>query len=177
VPNYIRARVAGATYFFTVTLADRSSDLLTRQIDVLRSSMRLERTRHPFVIDAIVVLPDHLHAIWTLPPADQDYSGRWARIKTRFSAATPAIEPRSGSRRAKAERGLWQRRFWEHVIRDQRDFEAHVDYIHFNPVKHGHVRRVGEWPYSSFHRYVRAGMYPADWGEAVEPTGEFGERR
>jgi putative transposase len=164
MPNYIRAHVAGGTYFFTVALAERSGHLLTQHIDLLRNAFRDERRAHPFAVDAIVVLPDHLHCLWTLPPGDDDFSSRWRRIKAAFSSGLPKVERRSASRVMKGERGIWQRRFWEHTIRDQCDFDRHVDYIHFNPVKHGLVVRVADWPFSSFHRYVARGALPLDWG-------------
>ena len=135
---------------------------------------------HPFEVNAIVVLPDHLHAIWTLPDGDGDYALRWRLIKTTFSRAQPQLERRSDSRKAKHERGIWQRRYWEHRIRDERDMSAHVDYVHINPLKHGHVSRVRDWPWSSFHSHVRAGVLPADWGDAPDigwdSSLRFGER-
>ena len=163
MPQYIRAHVPGGSFFFTVALLERKRDLLVSRIDLLRAAFREVRHRRPFHIDAIVVLPDHLHCIWTLPEGDADFSTRWRLIKTIFSWGIPSIERRSACRQARDERGIWQRRFWEHAIRDARDFEAHVNYIHFNPVKHGHVDRVVDWPHSSFHRFVREGRYPVDW--------------
>jgi putative transposase len=128
-------------------------------------------------VDAIVVLPDHLHAIWTLPEGDADFAVRWRLIKSAFSRGMPHGERISVSRAAKNERGFWQRRYWEHTLRDERDLARHMDYIHFNPVKHGLVARVRDWPYSSFHRMVKLGIYPADWGgDAGELKGPFGER-
>ncbi len=124
----------------------------------------------------MVVLPEHLHCIWTLPPGDADYKARWALIKAGFSRTLPGGEYRSDSRRKRGECGLWQRRYWEHVIRDERDFERHVDYIHWNPVKHGWVTRVRDWPYSSFHRYVRGGILPPDWGWSDPEDWDLGER-
>jgi putative transposase len=122
-----------------------------------------------------VVLPDHLHAIMTLPDSDADFSGRWRRIKSLFThrlvASGVAI-----SRNDRGEFALWQRRFWEHTIRDEADFERCADYIHYNPVKHGHVASPADWPHSSLHRYVRGGILPADWGGAGEINGNFGER-
>jgi putative transposase len=162
--NYRRRRVAGASYFFTVNLHDRRNALLVEHIDLLRSTFRAVRQSHPFVIDAIVVLPEHLHCIWTLPPEDVDYSTRWRLIKSEFSRALPSIENRSISRLLHKERGIWQRRFWEHAIRDDEDFANHVDYIHFNPVKHGLVPRPIEWPHSSLHSYAKRGVLPAEWG-------------
>jgi putative transposase len=160
--SYRRNFVPGASYFFTVNLADRRLRLLTQHVEDLRAAFRYTQKRHPFAVEATVVLPDHLHAIWTLPDGDADFALRWRLIKTEFSRALPASEEISESRSQKGERGIWQRRYWEHTLRDEKDFERHVEYIHFNPVKHGHVTRVSDWPYSSFHRMVRLGIYPAD---------------
>ena len=174
--NYRRSRIEGGTYFFTVALAIRSSTLLTDRIDVLGAAFRYAQVRHPFASEAVVVPPDHLHALWILPPGDEDYSTRWRLIKTEFSRAIPAGENRTASREAKSERGIWQWRYWEHLIRDEADFARHVDYIHYNPVKHGHAQRVVQWRHSSFHRYVRSGILPVDWGAGgVSEQGEFGE--
>ena len=179
--SYRRARVAGGSYFFTVTLEDRSSSLLVDRIDALRQAFASTRVELPFRIDALAVLPDHLHCIWTLPDGDSDYSSRWQRIKGRFSRACPAGEAISASRGRKRERGIWHRRYWEHTLRDGGDYASHVDYIHYNPVKHGHAGRVLDWPHSSFHRFVREGILPCDWGGEVEPriakaANGFGER-
>jgi putative transposase len=175
--EYRRHFVPGGSYFFSVVLADRRSRLLTQHIGDLRAAFRSVRQLRPFNIDAIVVLPDHLHAIWTLPQDDSDFSMRWQLIKASFSRAVPTLEQISRSRLVKGERGIWQRRFWEHALRDDADFERHTDYIHFNPVKHGYVHRVMDWPYSSFARMVRAGFYPRDWaGNFAGDGGEFGER-
>ena len=171
MPQYIRAFVPGGTFFFTVTLLDRRRKLLTENIDNLRAVFLAARERRPFAVDAIVVLPDHLHCIWTLPYGDADFSTRWHDIKARFAAQIPRGERLSERCVKKGERGIWQRRFWEHVIRDELDYERHVDYIHYNPVKHGHVRRVVDWPYSSFHRYVRKGIYELDWAAGDEVRG------
>jgi putative transposase len=127
---YRRTRAAGASWFFTVNLADRSSALLIERIDVLRAALRYVRGRHPFAIDAMVVLPDHLHAVWTLPPGDGDFSLRWLLLKAYFSRQIPLGEYRRPSRITKGERGLWQRRYWEHLIRDEDDLRRHVDYVH-----------------------------------------------
>ena len=136
--EYRRFRISGACYFFTVNLAERrANDLLLRHIAALRAAVREVRRDWPFRIDAFVVLPDHLHCVWTLPEGDDDFAVRWMLIKTGFSRRLPAGEPRSPSRIRRGERGIWQRRYWEHAIRDDRDFAAHVDYVHFNPVKHG----------------------------------------
>jgi len=177
VSDYRRNFVPGGTFFFTVNLADRSSRRLTESIDSLRGAFRHVRTRRPFTLDAIVVMPDHLHAIWTLPAGDADYSTRWQLIKAAFSRDTDPLEQRSKSRAAKGERGIWQRRYWEHTLRDESDFARHCDYIHFNPVKHGYVRTAREWPYSSVHRFVKLGIYPPDWTGVADSDGkDFGER-
>ena len=164
MPNYRRYRVPGGTYFFTITLADRKGDLLTRHIDLLRQAVRRTRAQRPFHIDTWVVLPEHMHCIITLPPDDEDFSNRIKAIKIRFVRALPPTEARSKVHAARGERGIWQRRFWEHAIRDHADCARHMDYVHYNPVKHGHVRRVREWSYSTFHRWVDAGVYARDWG-------------
>lgn len=168
MPNYRRAWHPGGTYFFTVnTLRRRDCTLLTDHIDLLRAAVRTVRRWHPFAIHGWVVLPDHLHAILELPPSDADFAARWRLIKAGFSKRLPPIERRSAVRVARGERGIWQRRFWEHLIRDERDFAAHMDYVHFNPVKHGHVARVADWPYSTFHALVAKGIYPADWAGSM----------
>jgi putative transposase len=175
--NYRRNLIPGGSYFFTVNLAERRSRLLTDNIALLLTAFRETRARHPFAIEAIVVLPDHLHAIWTLPDGDADFAVRWRLIKATFSRGLPPREQVSASRVAKGERGIWQRRYWEHTLRDDSDVARHVDYIHFNPVKHGHVEYVREWPYSSFHRMVRLGLYPADWAGGGKDDGiASGER-
>jgi putative transposase len=161
--NYRRYRIKGGTYFFTVNLVERNRTLLTDHISALREAFRSVKQTHPFHIDAMVVLPDHLHALWTLPEGDDDFSLRWRQIKSAFSRQIEKKERISKSRATKNERGLWQRRFWEHAIRDEWDFSKHVDYIHLNPVKHNLVQRVADWPFSSFHRYVRLGIYARDW--------------
>jgi len=140
--RYRRADVKGGTYFFAVNLLERNRTLLVDHVDVLRKVMREVKGRHPFQIDAMVILPDHLHAMWTMPEGDADFPKRWMLIKAGFSRRISEGEPRSASRQAKGERGIWQRRYWEHFIRDERDFAEHVDYIHYNPVKHGHARMV-----------------------------------
>jgi len=171
--DYRRARVEGGSYFFTVNLAERGGNrLLEKSIEGLRDTFRRVKRAHPFDIDAIVILPEHLHCIWTLPPDDTNYDMRWGLIKAGFSRLIPPGERRSESRIKRGERGIWQRRYWEHLIRDERDFRHHVDYIHWNPVKHGWVECVGDWPYSSFHDYVRRGIYPVDWvGEQSDMIG------
>ena len=176
--RYRRAWIDGGTYFFTVNLAERRQPLLVDYVDVLRKVVGLVKERHPFTIDAMVILPEHLHAVWTLPPGDADYPGRWMLIKTGFSRHIPQGERRSASRANKGERGIWQRRYWEHLIRDEGDFARHVDSIHFNPVKHGHVTRPADWPYSSIHRYIEAGMEDHGWGGGIcgNDKSGYGER-
>jgi REP-associated tyrosine transposase len=175
--TYRRNFVAGGSYFFTVNLAERRLRLLTDHVDLLREAFRYARLRYPFAIDAIVVLPDHLHTIWTLPGGDGDFATRWRLVKSSFSRALSHGERVSPSRLRKRERGIGQRRYREHTIRDEGDFARHVDYIHFNPVKHGHVQRVQDWPFSSFQRMVRLGFHPPDWTEpSIGAEGGFGER-
>src|SRR4051812_6784057 len=152
MPNYCRHRVPGGTYFFTVNLEDRRSGLLVKRLGLLRDAVQLVRAKSPFRIEAWVVLPDHMHWLWTLPDGDDDFPGRWRAIKIAFSKALPAEEYQSAAPTARGERGVWQQRYWEHTIRDDPDFAAHLDYIHFNPVKHGLVPRPADWPHSSFHR-------------------------
>ncbi len=164
--RYRRSTAAGGTFFFTVNLADRRSRVLTERIELLRDSIRSVRRAHPFTIVAMVVLPDHVHAIWTLPPGDRDYPRRWSLIKGGFSRAIEKTEAVSPARRRKRERSLWQRRYWEHQIRDDTDLARHVEYIHINPAKHGHAPTPVDWPYSSIHRYIRQGLLPADWAVA-----------
>lgn len=176
VSDYRRNFVPGGSFFFTVNLANRRSRRLVESIDLLRGAFRLVRARRPFTLDAIIVLPDHLHAIWTLPPGDADYATRWQLIKAAFSRGIEPVEHRSKSRAAKGERGIWQRRYWEHTLRDESDFAHHCDYIHFNPVKHGYVRTANEWPHSSLHRFVKLGIYPLDWASKNGGENDFGER-
>ncbi len=164
MPNYRRAFVGGGTWFFTVNLLQRkNNDLLVREIDLLRESVRKVRKRYPFKIDAWVVLPDHLHAVLTLPPDDADFALRWRLIKSDFSRSLPMTEYRSKARKKAGERRIWQRHYWEHLIRDDLDYQRHVEYVHVNPLKHGYVARVQDWPYSTFHRYIRKRVYPFNW--------------
>lgn len=174
--SYVRACVPGGTSFFTVNLADRSSDLLVREVGHLRAAFREVRREHPFEVVAVCVLPEHLHAIWTLPPGVVDFGLRWQQIKRRFSSSLEAGRL-SGVQSRRREKGIWQRRYWEHQIRDDEDLANHVAYIHFNPVKHGHARQVRDWPYSSFHQWVRRGDLPESWGLVQAADGVFGERR
>jgi putative transposase len=156
-------------------LAARRSSLLTEHIGRLREVYVRVQREHPFETVAICVLPDHLHAVWTLPTDDADFSLRWSLIKAGFSRGLAASIRRSASKVVKREKDIWQRRFWEHQIRDELDLQRHVDYIHFNPVKHGHVVQVADWPYSSFHRYVERGIYPPDWAGGVGDMGCVGD--
>ena len=165
--RYRRANVPGATYFFTVNLQDRQSQLLTDHIDALRNAFRTVQIRYPFEIIAMVVMPEHLHSIWQLPEGDVDFSLRWSLIKAAFSKALPKQENISSSRERKRERGIWQRRFWEHMIRDDDDLEKHVAYLHYNPVKHGYVDNASDWPYSSLHQFVEKGLHDTSWGDNV----------
>lgn len=173
---YRRSRLAGGTYFFTVTLRDRQSRWLCQHIDDLREAYRKTVNARPFTTVAMVVLPDHLHAVWTLPEGDADYSGRWRSIKAEFTS----VQARAGRiQRSNSSRGyaLWQSRFWEHSIRDETDLQRHIDDIHIKPVKHSWVERVCDWPHSSFHRYVGKGLLPNDWGggSRVDSDEGFGE--
>jgi REP-associated tyrosine transposase len=178
VSNYRRNFIQGGSFFFTVSLAARHSRLLVERIELLQQAFRYTQSRHRFTIDALVVLPDHLHAIWTLPSGDADYATRWRLIKTVVSRGVERLEERSESRRLKRERGIWQRRYWEHTLRNEDDFERHCDYIHFNPVKHGYVKSVSDWRFSSFQKFVRNGLYPADWAGVIGTDQcDFGERR
>lgn len=164
--TYLRQRVPGGTYVFTVNLMRRTGNrLLVEHIDLLRDAYRRTCAERPFETLAIMVLPEHLHAIWRLPEGDDDYPMRWRLLKGRFSHALPGHGIASASHRRKGERGTWQRRYWEHTIRDADDLRTHVDYIHYNPVKHGWCERPREWPFSSLHRYIARGLLPANWGE------------
>ena len=168
--DYRRIYIPDSTWFFTVNLAERrDNNLLVEKIDLLRTAFRYVKERKPYRINAIVIMPDHLHCIWILPPGDADFSIRWNLIKGHFSRAIPKGERISPSRNKRRERGLWQRRFWAHLLCDQDDFNNHLDYIHWNPVKHGRVQRVVDWPHSSFHRFVEQGIYPVNWGH----SGDF----
>ena len=163
--EYRRFYIPKALWFFTVNLAERKNNrLLIEQIDVLSQAFRYVKIRKPFYMNAVVIMPDHLHCIWTLPPDDGDYSMRWNLLKGYFSRKISTGERVSKSRQKRRERGIWQRRFWAHLIEDQDDLNRHIDYIHWNPVKHGQVKQVMDWPYSSFHQFVKRGIYSNDWG-------------
>jgi putative transposase len=171
--QYRRSRVAGGSFFFTVNLRNRSDDFLVTHVDALRTIVSDVREQSPFTIDAMVVLPDHWHAVWTLPVNDQAYASRIRLIKARFTKHLL----RQGVVIEQDNRGeykLWQRRFWEHTIRDDHDFETHVNYIHINPVKHGYVTRPVDWPHSTIHRFVATGIVTDNWAVG-DVKGEFGE--
>lgn len=185
MPNYRRFWSPGGTFFFTVNLTRGRRDLLTRHVALLRAAVAQTRKERPFEINAMVVLPDHLHAVWTLPEGDTDFSVRWGAIKGRFSMSlrraglAPPVASRSvrgGVNPAlrKGQVGIWQERFWEHCIRDEADYRAHVRYCWINPVKHGFVERPIDWPHSSIHRDMRRGLVDAEFG-GVDPDTEFGE--
>jgi len=164
--QYRRSIITGGTFFFTVVTYNRRNIFGSPEnIGLLRTIFKEVMAGHPFTIDAAVILPDHLHCIWTLPEGDKDFSGRWRLIKSDFTRRCDERYkiPTSAARRHKKEQAIWQRRFWEHQIRDENDFIRHVEYIHYNPVKHGLTGAPVDWPYSSFHRYVKAGKYDPDW--------------
>ena len=177
--NYRRVYIFGSTYFFTVNVLDRKRTDLTSPTfrQALREGIERARLTLPFKMNACVLMPDHIHCIWTLPQDEANYSARWAIIKRYVSRVCSQHDTVLNlSRRKRREFGLWQRRFWEHWIRDETYFERHVNYIYYNPVKHGYVKRVIEWPYSTFHRDVRKGIYSANWGDGINfDEGSFGE--
>ena len=172
---YRRNKLPGGTYFFTVALRNRQSTVLVDQIDLLKWSIVTTKQSYPFKNLAMVVLPDHLHVIWQLPAGDHDYSKRWQKIKSNF---TQGVLKRGYvlKRNERGEYSLWQRRFWEHTIRDELDLSNHINYIHYNPVKHRLVKNVSDWKYSTFHDYVKKNLLPLNWGsdgEYIESS--FGE--
>jgi len=182
MPHYLRPRIPGGTFFFTVVTFRRRKLLITEESrGILEKTINKVQSQYPFISEAFVLLPDHLHTIWTLPAGDTDFSKRWGLIKANFSKGTKALfhmkQLVNPSRKQRQETTIWQRRFWEHLIRDDDDFQKHFDYLHYNPVKHGLVQRVKDWPHSSFHRYVKEGIYPEDWGAEVSfsPDDAFGE--
>lgn len=187
MPNYRRAHIPGGTFFFTVvTHRRRRLFHIEANRKLLGDIIRETQLEWPFEMNAIVLLPDHLHAIWTLPPGDENYSGRWSVIKKNFTTrflANGGIDAKvSSGKQREGRRGVWQRRFWEHTLDSEDDFQTHFDYIHYNPVKHKLVKCPGDWKASSFHRWVQAGVYPADWacGRYPSPTfpetkGDYGE--
>ena len=180
--NYRRTDTKGGAYFFTVVTYRRQRFLCDEMVrNALREGIKATQATHPFTIDAWVLLPDHLHCIWTLPPDDADFGIRWAMIKRYVTKQCgPKLKRDAWMNPSKQKRKastLWQRRFWEHQIWDENDYLKHMDYIHYNPVKHGLVETVADWPHSTFHRYVRQGVYGKDWAGVIneqEPEG-FGE--
>lgn len=174
--TFRRATVSGRTYFFTLATFGRQP--LQTHPDVASATgdaIRAVRAELPFEVVALALLPDHLHAVWTLPPDDADYPRRWALIKRRIAreARRFVTLPLPPSMTKRHEAGVWQRRYWEHLIRDDDDLQRHVDYVHINPVKHGYVKCAADWRYSTFHRYVKRGILPPDWA-AETATGDFG---
>ena len=170
--NYRRARTPGGTFFFTVvTLRRRPLFNQPESRRLLREVVQEVRERHPFTIDAWVLLPEHMHCIWTLPRDSLDFSMRWGLIKATFSRRAKPLyhveEWMHDSKHKHRETTIWQRRFWEHQIRNDEEYRVYMDYAHFNSVKHGWVGRVVDWPHSTFHRYVRLGIYPENWGGAM----------
>ncbi len=163
--QYRRHYHQGASYFLTVNLINRSSDLLIKEIETLRNSFKTVKQKYSFYIDAIVILPDHIHMVCTLPDNDAGFSKRIKLIKYYFSYRIAKIERISKSRCKKGERGIWQRRFWEHCMRNETDYRMHIDYIHMNLVRHVYVKRVQDWQYSSFHRFVAEGLLPVEWSD------------
>lgn len=169
MPEYRRIKVKGGTYFFTVVTYRRLPVLIKEQVRAaLREGIQEVRESLPFIIEAWVLLPDHLHTIWTLPENDDNFASRWGVIKRIVSKRCGSLEgierSISDSHGKRGEERIWQRRFWDHLIRDELDLQCHLHYLHWNPVKHGYVKRVIDWPYSTFHRFVAKGVYPSDWG-------------
>ena len=182
MPAYLRSKTSGGTFFFTVvTFQRRRLFADPENLEVLRTIIAEVQKDYPFILDAWAFLPDHLHCLWTLPPEETDYSKRWGIIKARFTKVISPEAGRSalltGSKIRQRESTIWQRRFWEHQIRDERDLQVHLDYVHFNPVKHGLVHSPGQWPYSSFKDFVGRNLYPDNWGENLDLKFElnFGE--
>jgi putative transposase len=172
MPNYRRSWVPGGTYFFTVVTWNRRPILTHAESrELLRTAWREVNQRLPFTTLAICLLPDHLHCVWSLPEGDANYAMRWREIKRLFSRQYirrfELEDKRNASRVKRNEAAIWQRRFWEHTLRDEADLQRHVDYIHYNPVKHGLVKNVADWPWSSFSRYVRSGFYESSWGQGI----------
>ena len=184
--NYRRVRTEGGTYFFTVVTYRRRPIFVDEHVvNELKLAIKEVKLQIPFAVDAWVVLPDHMHCVWSLPEGDTDYSKRMGLIKSNFTrrVAGRFHNPRwlTGSKQNKRESTVWQRRFWEHEIRDQYDFQKHVDYVHYNPLKHGLVKKPADWPYSTFHRYIENGVYPEDWSGDTKTSkfafGEYGGHR
>lgn len=176
MPNYRRVFIPGGSYFFTVNLLERRAKLLTENIVLLRHAIFWTKRHLPFRLDALVILPDHLHAVVTLPSDDANYPSRLRHIKKRFSRGLEKTEWLNSTRQKRGERGIWQRRFWEHYIRDDDDFRNHIAYCYYNPVKHGLVQSMRDWPHSTYHRDVRCGRFEEDFriSDWVR-KGDFGE--
>lgn len=167
--EYRRSWHPGGTYFFTVNCLNRKDNtLLIDNIDILRQAIKTTKRSHPFTIHAWDVLPDHMHCVIELSENDCDFALRWRLIKMLFSRNIPKNEYRNEVRKKRRERGVWQRRYWEHLIRNEEDYRAHMDYVHINPVKHGLVDQVKDWPYSTFHRLVKEGVYLENWAGELE---------
>ena len=184
MPDYRRVIIPGGTFFFTLVTFDRKPILTTEfSRHILRQAWKQVQRSYPFIVEAICLLPEHLHCIWTLPENDGDYSLRWRAIKALFSKEYLRLggndRERNVSRKKRGEAAIWQRRFWEHTIRDADDFVRHFDYIHYSPVKHGLVQQVKDWPWSSYHKYLARGYYDLDWGnigpESLANIDETGE--
>ena len=183
MPNYRRVIIEGGIYFFTLTTNNRQKIFLSSSArDIFLEAVNHVMNFHPFSTEAYCILPDHIHLLWRMPEEDANYSTRISEIKKRFSkefcAKYPSIVKRNEFQVNRGESGVWQRRFWEHYIRDETDLNNHINYIHFNPVKHGIVRQVRDWPSSSFFNYARSGHYQIDWGEGYQVAQEkchFGE--
>ena len=172
--KYRRIRLKGGTYFFTVALQNRNSTLLFDEINKLRSAFSIAKQKYPFFIDGIVIMPDHIHTMWTLPEGDYNYSRRWQCIKSVFIQLLKN-EIKISAPNKKGEYNIWQKRFWEHTIQHELDYQNHIQYIHYNPVKHGYVQHVKDWPYSSFHQFVRNKKLSLEWGSNINIIGKFGE--
>lgn len=178
MPNYRRKFIKGGTWFFTINLLDRKSNLLIEHFDDFIKALKSIKQNHPFRLDALTVLPEHFHMIMSLPETEADFSTRIRLIKGQFSRQIPNKDHnKSLSRTIRGERTIWQRRFWEHQIRNQEDYNRHIEYCYINPVKHGHVSRVKDWQYSTFHRDVQRGLFDDNWAGDVSFDDGFGERQ
>jgi putative transposase len=175
IMNYQRMYILGGCYAFTLVLENRNTSLLTDNIKSLRDAFTYTMKRHPFIIHGIAVMPDHLHMLISLPENDSDYATRISLIKSHFTRSIPKQEDIRASKLRHRERGIWQKRFWEHCIRKDADFENQLNYIHFNPVRHGLTDQASQWQYSSIHRYIRQGILTADWGFVEKDKNQFGE--
>lgn len=171
--TYIRDKTKGGCYFLTLCLENRPSSLLTDNVELFRNAYKVTKQNHSFTLDAMVLMPDHIHLMITLPKDSDNFSVIIASLKSHFSRQINLLNPDLGissSRQKKRESGIWQRRFWEHKIRDEIDFLHHVEYIHYNPVKHGYTGSPKDWQFSTFHRFVEQGIYDKDWGSETLPV-------